>query len=75
MSILELVPSLIRDECRTREDGEISEHLTLFITKSWSLDPEDSENSLEFVQDNTRESLTIDIVCDDDELTRSTTRE
>ncbi len=68
MSVLELVPSLICDECRTCEDREVSEHLPLLIAESWSLDPEDSENSLEFVQYYPRESLTIDIVRDDDEF-------
>ena len=70
MSVLELVPSLIRDECRTREDREVSEHFPLFITESWSLDPENRQNSLDLVEYNTRKSLTIDIICDDDELAR-----
>ena len=69
MSVLELVPSLICDECRTREDREVSEHLSLLIAETWSLDPEDSEDSLELVEYDSRESLSIDIVRDDDEFT------
>ncbi len=68
MSVRELISSLIRNECGTREDGEISEHIPFFITESWSLDPENYQNSLELVQYDARESLTIDIVCDDDEF-------
>ena len=72
MGVLELVSRLIRDERRTREDSEISEYLTLLIAKSWGLDPENREYSLQLVQNNARESLTIDIIRDDDELARST---
>ena len=72
MSVLELVPSLIRDECRTCEDREVSEHLSLLIAESWSLDPENRQDSLELVEYDTCECLSIDIVCDDDEFARST---
>lgn len=67
--ILELVARLIGDERRTREDGEISEYFFLPIAKSWSLDSEDSENSLEFVENNPRQCLSIYIISDDDEFT------
>lgn len=67
--ILELVARLIGDESCSCEDSEILEYFFLPIAKSWSLDPEDSENSLEFVENNPRQCLSIDIISDDDEFT------
>ena len=67
--VLELVPCLFSDESGTCEDREILEYIFFPISKSWSLDPEDSEDSFEFIQDDTCESLSVDIISDDDELT------
>ena len=68
MSILELVSRLICYECCTCEDGEIAEHFFFLVTESWSLDTEDSEDSLELIEYYTRKSLAVDIIGYDDEL-------
>lgn len=67
--IFELVPELIRYECRTGEDSEVFEHFFFTVAKTRSLNPENSEDSFEFIQDDTSERLSIDIIGDDDELT------
>ena len=75
MSILELVSCLIRDECCTCEDGEITEYFFFLVTESWSLDTENSKDSLELVEDDTCECLSIDVICDDDEFSPPTLSE
>ena len=69
--IFELVACLIRDECRTREDGEILEDIFFAISKTRSLDTEDREDSFEFIEYDTCERFSIDIVSDDDEFSTS----
>ena len=49
MSIFEFVTSLVGDESCSREDSKISEHFFFLVTKTWSLDSENGENSLEFI--------------------------
>lgn len=67
--IFELVSRLISDESSPCEDREIFEYFFFPISESWSLDPEDGEDSFEFIQNNPSERLSIDIVSDDDEFT------
>lgn len=67
--IFELVSCLFGDERRTGEDGEVFEYFFFSISKSWSLDAENSEDSFEFIEYYTCECLAVDIIGDDDELT------
>ena len=72
MSIFEFVTSLVRDESCTREDSKISEHFFFLVTKTWGLDSENGENSLELIEDDSCEGLSINIISYDDEFTLAT---
>ena len=69
--IFELVSCLIGDKRSTREDREILEHFFFTITKTRSLDTEDGEDSLEFIQDDPCQRLSVDIISDDDKFSTS----
>ena len=72
MCILKFVSSLISDECCTCEYCEISEYFFFLISESWSLDSKNGENSLQFVENDSCQSLSINIISDDDELAFTT---
>jgi hypothetical protein len=69
--IFKFITDFIRYQSRTGKDGEILEYFFFSITKSWRFDTEDSENSFEFIEDDSCQCFSFDILGDDDEFTFS----
>src|SRR6185369_5683831 len=59
---------IVRDDLAAHYRRDISEHLFLTVAVARRLHRENAERALELIYDEGRESIALDIVCDDDEL-------
>lgn len=66
--MLELEAEFFSDEGRSSQDGNIFEHLFFAIAKARSLYSKDIEGSLELIEDDTCESIPLEVISDDDEI-------
>lgn len=66
--IFEFVAEFIGDDGRSGEHRDIFEHLFFAVSESRSLDGEDIENTLEFIEDDSCKCISFHIFRDDDEI-------